>query len=123
MEDKIKICIVDDPNIVELYGAKLRSEGFEVVSASDGEEGLELIKKEMPNLILLDVMMPKKDGISVLEDLAKSEDHSKIPVIILSNVSDDETATKVGEFSTHFYVVKALTTPQKIVGLIREVLH
>lgn len=119
----MKICIVDDdPNIVELYGAKLKSEGFEVISASDGEEGLELIKKEMPDLVLLDIMMPKKDGLSVLKDLRNSEEISRIPVIVLSNVSDDETATKIGEFSTSFFVVKSLTTPQKIVGLTKEAL-
>ena len=97
--------------------------GFNVVTASDGEEGLVLIKKEQPDLILLDIMMPKKGGISVLEDLEKDGNSYKLPVIILSNVSDDETATKVVEFSTHFYVVKALTSPKKIVGLIKEALH
>ena len=94
-----------------------------MISASDGDEGLALIEKENPDLILLDIMMPKKGGLEVLAELEKNEKTSKIPVIILSNVSDDETATKVGEFSADFYVVKALTSPEKILGLVREALR
>jgi DNA-binding NarL/FixJ family response regulator len=63
-----------------------------------------------------------KDGIGVLVDLKNDVKLAKIPVIILSNVSDDKLVEKVGEFSTHFYIVKSLTSPQKIAGLIKETL-
>ena len=122
-EEKKTICIIDDdPNILEIYGFKLKNEGFRVITAMDGEKGIELIKSDKPDLILLDIMMPIKNGLSVLEDLKKNSALSKIPVIILSNVSDNEIVEKVGEFSTHFYIVKSLTTPQKLVGIVKEAL-
>jgi DNA-binding response OmpR family regulator len=121
MEEIKKVAIIDDdPNIYEIYGTKLRNENFEVVGATDGESGLELVKKEKPDVILLDIMMPGKNGVEVLDALQSNPETLKIPVIILSNVSDEKVVKKVGEFSTHFYVVKALTTPQKIAGLVKE---
>jgi CheY-like chemotaxis protein len=120
--DKIAI-IDDDENIIEIFGTKLRSEGFQIVTASNGDSGLKMVAQEKPNLILLDIMMPGKNGTEVLDDLQKNPETSRIPVIILSNVSDEAVIKKVGQFSTHFYVVKALTTPQKLAGLVKEVLY
>jgi len=122
-EEKKMVCIIDDdPNILEIYGFKLKNEGFRVTTATNGEKGIELINSDKPDIILLDIMMPIKNGLSVLEDLKNDSTLSKIPVIILSNVSDNEIVEKVGEFSTHFYIVKALTTPQKLADLVKEVL-
>ena len=123
VEERKTVCIIDDdPNILEIYGTKLGNEGFEIITATDGEEGLVIIKSHCPNIILLDIMMPKKDGIGVLEELKNDIALAKIPVIILSNVSDNEIVKKVGEFSTHFYIIKSLTTPQKLAGLVKEAL-
>lgn len=123
LEEKKKVCIIDDdPNILEIYGTKLKNEGFDIITANNGEEGVALVKVGKPDIILLDMLMPKKDGIGVLQELQNNGAIAKIPVIVLSNVSDDETTEKIGEFSTHFYVVKAFTTPQKIAGLVKEVL-
>jgi DNA-binding response OmpR family regulator len=122
-EEKNMVCIIDDdPNILEIYGIKLKNEGFKVITAENGEKGIELITEKKPDIILLDIMMPVKDGIGVLVDLKNDVKLAKIPVIILSNVSDDKLVEKVGEFSTHFYIVKSLTSPQKIAGLIKETL-
>ena len=124
MREKDKVGIIDDdPNILEIFGKKLESEGFQIVTASDGKTGLEMVKREKPSIILLDIMMPEKNGVEVLNELQKNPETSRIPVIILSNVSDEAVVKKVGEFSTHFYVVKALTTPQKLTSLVKEALY
>ena len=123
MGEKKIVCIIDDdPNILEIYGLKLKNEGFEVTTTNNGEEGIETVKSHKPDIILLDIMMPIKDGIGVLEDLKNDSTLSKIPVIVLSNVSDNKIVDKIGEFSTHFYIVKSLTTPQKLVGIVKEVM-
>lgn len=121
MDNKSKIAIIDDdPNIIEIYGKKLEDEDFTIVSATDGEAGIKLVQQEKPDAILLDIMMPGKNGVEVLHELQSNSETTKIPVIILSNVSDEEVIKKVGSYTTHFYVVKALATPEKISNLVKE---
>ena len=121
---KRKICIVeDDDSIREIYSIELRKNGYEVVTATNGQEGLNLISQENPDLIMLDLKMPVMSGLEVLENLKKSERLSRIPVVVLTNVDDQESIKEVGKYETRFYIVKSLTTLQKIVGTVREVLH
>ena len=119
-----KICIIDDDaDIREIYSLSLKHKGFKVVLAVNGAEGLEVIKKEHPDVILLDIQMPVMDGLEVLKKLEKDPELSRIPVIMLSNVDDEEVFKEVGKFDTRFYLIKALTTPQKTMDIISEVLH
>jgi DNA-binding response OmpR family regulator len=121
---KKKICIVeDDDDIREIYSVKLLSEGYDVVTATNGEEGMYIINETRPDLILLDLMMPIKNGFEVLDELADNEELSSIPIIIFTNADDENSTKKVGKFDTRFYAIKALTTPQKLIGFVREVLH
>ncbi|MEI7891052.1 MAG: response regulator [bacterium] len=123
-QEKRKICIVEDDNdIREIYSMKLTSEGYDVSTAVDGADGLRVINETRPDLILLDLQMPVKNGIEVLEELKASKELSRIPIIILTNASDELTTKTVSEFETRFYIIKALTTPQKLAGVVREVLH
>lgn len=120
---KKKVCIVDDDaDLREIYSMTFNREGFDVVLAPDGEEGLKLIRAEQPDIILLDLHMPVKNGIEVLEELDHDKELSKIPVIVLSNIDHEEAFKKVGEFETRFYLIKSLTSPQKVVDYVREVL-
>jgi DNA-binding response OmpR family regulator len=122
--EKKKVCIIDDEDYIrEIYTVKLESEGFVVVSAGDGEEGLELIRQEKPHIVLLDMQMPIKNGLDVLEEMKKDSEMNTIPVVILSNVDDEKSVMKVGEFETRFYLIKALNSPQKVVDIVREILH
>lgn len=119
-----KVCIVDDDAAIrEIYSVKFMAEDFDVISARDGQEGIDIIAREHPDIILLDIQMPIKDGFEVLRELAADQVLRKIPVIILSNVDDEQTFRKVGEFSTHFYLIKSLVTPQRVVDTVREVLR
>lgn len=124
IETRQKICIVeDDDDIREIYSLKLQEVGYEVVSAINGEEGLKVISETKPDLILLDLMMPVKNGFEVMEELKKDPELSAIPIVVLTNADDDKSIRNVGQFDTRFYIVKSLTTPQKLVGVVREVLH
>ncbi|MBP9698217.1 MAG: response regulator [Candidatus Moranbacteria bacterium] len=127
MEEEIwakkKVCIVDDdPSVREIYLMKFNQEGFDVSLATNGEEGLQVIRKERPDIILLDLQMPVKNGVEVLAELHQDAELRKIPVIVLTNIDNEDSFKEVGKFETRFYLVKSLTTPQKAVDYVREVL-
>lgn len=120
---KKKVCIIDDdPDLREIYLTKFNQEGFDVSLAVNGEEGLRTIREKHPDIILLDLQMPVKNGIEVLQELDKDEAFSKIPVIVLTNIDNEEAFKEVGKFETRFYLIKSLTTPQKAVDYVKEVL-
>jgi two-component system, OmpR family, phosphate regulon response regulator PhoB len=84
-----RILIVDDePDIVTFLSAVLEENGYTSLSAKDGVEGLEILRKERPDLILLDLMMPKKSGITLFQELRKDPEMSTIPVIVVTGVSE-----------------------------------
>ena len=122
---KQTVCIIDDdPNIQEIYRVKFTQEEFDVHVAGNGEEGLSLVRQKKPDIILLDLQMPVKDGIETLRELKNDAALSQIPVVVLSNQDDEQAFKEVGKLdATRFYLVKALTTPQKAVSIVREVLH
>ena len=119
-----KVCIVeDDPMIQEIYQTALETEGYKVIQAFDGEEGLALIKKEMPDIALVDIMMNKKDGICLIKDLQKDPQLVAIPVIIITNRSDEKTMEEAGKLNTKFYLEKSLFKPKDIVEYVKEALY
>ena len=122
--NKQKVLIIDDDNdIREIYRLKFSQEEYDVLTAVDGEEGLKVIREKKPDVILLDLLMPVKNGMEVLAELQEDEQLSRIPVVVLSNIDDETSFKKVGKFETRFYLIKALTTPQKAVDVVREILH
>lgn len=119
-----KICVIDDDvNLREIYLLSLNRDNFDAVLARDGEEGLRIVREQKPDAIVLDLQMPKKNGFEVLAELAADEKLRNIPVIILSNADDEASFKRVGQFETHFYLVKALTAPQKVTKILREVVR
>lgn len=121
--EKKKVCIIDDdPDIREIYLMKFNQEGFDVSLAINGEEGMKVIREKKPDIILLDLQMPVKNGTEVLAELNDDEELRKIPVIVLTNIDNEDAFHKVGKFETRFYLIKSLTTPQKAVDYVREVL-
>ncbi len=94
MSDKQLILVVDDDtDRVEALAMKLESENFEVAKAYDGIEGLEKVKAERPALIILDVMMPRKDGYQLCDELKNDEEYKEIPIILLTAVADAVSST------------------------------
>lgn len=92
-ENKLILVVDDDPDLVEAVGMKLESEGFRVSKAYDGVKAWEKIKEERPALIILDVMMPKKNGYEVCEELKNDPDYKDITVVLLTAVGEAVTST------------------------------
>jgi len=117
-----KILIIDDePNIVMVVTSRLKAAGYEVVNAVDGKEGLEKAKKEMPDLIILDLMLPKIDGYTVCRMLKFDANFKQIPVIMFTaraQAADKQTGTHVGADA---YITKPFE-PQTLMGEIRRLL-
>lgn len=94
MSDKKLILVVDDDtDLVEMISMKLESENFQVAKAYDGVEALDKIKEEKPALVILDVMMPRKDGYALCDELKKSDEYKDIVVVLLTAVTDAISST------------------------------
>lgn len=118
-----KILIVeDDPLISRMYQTVFQFEGFEVNMARNGEQGLEVLKKHKPTLILLDIMMPTMSGIDVLKELKSDPKYRNIPVVVLTNLSGMEDAEKAIELGAVKFIVKSDNKPKQIVAQIKEIL-
>ena len=95
MNDKKKILVIDDePDFAAIVQSNLKKEGFEVEVAYDGVEGLEKVKQNPPDVIVLDVMMPEKDGYEVCSELKNDEKYENIPIIMLTAVADHVGSTR-----------------------------
>jgi DNA-binding response OmpR family regulator len=120
----MKILIVEDEEILtKTINEKLISEGFETYTAYDGIQGLDLALKFHPDLILLDLLMPKLDGLSMLKRLREDSWGSKAKVIVLSNLSDPRPITKgvdIGLNNVAMYMVKTNWTLNEMVDKIKE---
>lgn len=118
-----KVLIVeDDPLMSRMYQKIFTFEGYEVEMASDGEEGFEKAKLVKPTLIMLDVMMPKMNGLQVLDKLKLDLDTKSIPVIMLTNLAgqqDAETAMAKGAVK---YIIKSEYEPKQVVSMVKEIL-
>lgn len=114
--------IEDDHDLQYIYKLKLEREGFEVVTASNGVEGLERVKAFMPDIILLDLMMPVMNGADMLAHMRSEEWGSDIRVIILTNISKDEAPQALRFLHVDRYIVKAHHTPTQVVSIAKEIL-
>ena len=118
---KQKILIIEDEqSLTELLAAKLRKEGYEVATAGDGEEGYGKIGSWKPDLILLDIVMPKMDGYEVLEKL--SGDGNKIPVIIISNSGQPVEIEKTKKLGAVDHLIKTEFSPLDVLRKVRDCL-
>jgi DNA-binding response OmpR family regulator len=119
-----KILIVEDDRFLrELIARKLRNEGYEVLEAVDGEEGLKKIKEEKPDLILLDLILPGIDGFEVLAKTKEDPNVAQIPVIILSNLGQREEIERGLKLGAIDYLIKAHFTPGEIIEKIKNILR
>ncbi|OGW68814.1 MAG: hypothetical protein A2036_00345 [Omnitrophica bacterium GWA2_50_21] len=118
-----KILIVDDePNIVAVVSARLKGNGYEVIEAQDGVSGLELAKKEKPDLIILDLMLPKLDGYKVCHLLKKDGRYSGIPIILFTAKAQEEDKRMGEEAGADAYVMKPYDS-KVLLAQIQELLE
>jgi CheY-like chemotaxis protein len=120
MSNGKKIVIVEDDFFVrDLYERQLKKEGFDVVVAVDGEEGTKKIIGEVPDLILLDLMLPKVNGQDVLKAIKGNPETKNIPVIILTNLGQDEIIKQCFDLGANSYLVKSAYTPNQVVSEVK----
>jgi CheY-like chemotaxis protein len=120
---KKKVLIVEDDNFVaEVYSTKLLEMGHEVIITQNGEEGLNMLKENLPDLILLDIIMPVMGGIEMLEEIKKREEWKKIPVILLTNIGEKDSIQKAQNLGVQDYLIKSHFTPAEVIEKIDAVL-
>ncbi len=123
MEKKTKILIVeDDEFLANIYQTKFEIEGFKVILAPDGEIALKLAKSKLPEIILLDILLPKLDGFAVLRELKKQAETKNIPIILLTNLGQKEDVQKGLNLGAVDYLIKAHFKPSETVDKVRKVL-
>ncbi len=115
----MKVLIIDDEKaLLTMYQDKMKTEGFEVVTAVDGEEGLDKAITTKPDVILLDIIMPKLNGLDVLKQFKASDETKDIPVYLLTNIPE-VSAKKGEELGAAGYLFKAETEPSKLVDFLK----
>lgn len=114
-----KILLVEDEEImIGLLQRKLTQEGYEISVARDGEEGLKTMKEIKPDLILLDIIMPKMGGLEVMEEMAKDEELKKIPVIVISNSGQPVELDRAQKLGAKDWLIKTEFDPQEVVDKV-----
>lgn len=116
------LLIEDDLILIEMYQKKFENEGFEVSTAYNGEEGLEKMKSLQPDLVFLDIMMPKLNGLQMLYIVKADENLKKIPIVVLTNVFSDIDTQMFKEAGVAGYLVKSDVNPDQVVEKARQVL-
>lgn len=119
---KTILIVEDDPLMSRMYQKIFTFEKYEVHTASNGEDGLEKARKLRPTVMLLDIMMPKMNGLQVLEKLKSDPDTKDIPIVMLTNLAgekDAETALMKGAVK---YIVKSEHDPKQVVKMVKEII-
>ncbi|NMB69902.1 response regulator [candidate division WWE3 bacterium] len=116
-----KILIAEDEKpIRDILETKLQAAGFETICCSDGEECVALINSNKPDLILLDIIMPKKDGLEILKEISKTDWVKNVPIIVLSNKSDYNTQHEAWYYGVKVYLVKAETSLEDVLSRVKQ---
>lgn len=117
------VCAEDDKMISTSLVEGFTEAGFEVSAAFDGEEALAKIKEVKPDVVLLDIMMPKLDGLGVVWEMKSHNDISRTPVVMLTNLSDPATISKILEAGVTDYLLKSEQSIDQIIDKVKEVMN
>lgn len=121
MEEAKTILLVDDDvTLREMYEERLKVEGFIITQAANGEEAIKLAKENKPQIVLLDIMMPKVNGFDVLKDLKADPTTKDIPVIVLSALIQDVDRVEGKKLGAVDYIVKSETMPGEVIAKIKK---
>lgn len=122
MAKKKLLLIEDDPFIVKMYRKKFEEIGLTFREAGDGEAGIKLAKEEKPDVILLDIVLPNKDGFQILKTLKTDKILENIPIIMLTNLGQKEEVEKGLQLGAQDYLIKAHFTPSEVVNKVKKIL-
>jgi len=117
------VLVEDDPFLAEIYVLRLEREGFKVLHARSGEEGLKNVLETKPSLVLLDLVLPKMDGFSVLKEIKANAATRAIPVVILTNLGEESDVAKGKKLGAADYFIKAHLTPSEVAQKVKQLLN
>ena len=118
-----KIAIIEDDAVIsQMYRMKFEADGFEVQLANNGKRGVAMVENFLPDLILMDLQMPEMNGAEALAAIRKEKWGKDIPVIILTNLGQEESPKEIKNLGIHSYIVKAELTPRQVVQRVTEAL-
>ncbi|MEK7620931.1 MAG: response regulator [Patescibacteria group bacterium] len=118
-----KIAIIEDDGVIrQMYRMKFEGEGFEVETAENGRDGVDLVQHMKPDIILLDMHMPEMDGATALSKIRNEPWGKDIPVIVLTNLGEEESPKNLRALGIKGYIVKADFTPRQVVARVKDVL-
>lgn len=119
-EEAKKIMVIEDDRFLSsLIKARLEKDGFTVIQAFDGEEAMQLLKADKPNLVILDLIMPKVTGFEVLQMISITPGFEGVPVVILSNLAQDSDIEKARQLGAKEYFVKVKISIDDLIGKIK----
>lgn len=122
MVELIKVLIVEDnPFMMRMYGRYFQSAGFAVVTANDGIEAVQTATEQRPQIILMDVMMPKQNGLDALKALKADAQTKDIPVVMLSAYEEDDLMQAALQAGANRYLLKGSLEPDAVVAIISEI--
>lgn len=123
-KDKIKILLVEDDSfLLGMYATKFEMENFKLITAEDGEKAVRAALKELPDIILLDIILPKQNGFEVLRQLKADQSTANVPVILLTNLSQKDEIEQGLKLGAEDYLIKAHFMPSEVVEKIKKVLN
>lgn len=119
---KSVLLVEDDPFLIDIYTTKLKEVGFSVTVVSDGKRVFKKIKEKIPDLLLLDIVLPNVNGWEILREIKKDDKLKNLKVVILSNLSEKEEVEKGLKFGAVKYLIKSHYTPSEVVEEIKKIL-
>jgi len=118
-----KVLVIEDDNILQkAVKESLEDAGFEVGQAFDGQKGLSMVRSEKPDLIILDLILPKKDGWSVLKEIKKDEEIKDIPVLIFTVYEKEDSIAECVELGVKGYFFKSSYSLEEIIKRVKEII-
>lgn len=122
--NKKKILIVEDDFFIrDLYEIEAKRAGYDVITAADGQEGVDMAKKVIPDLLLIDLMLPKMDGISIIKNLKVFSEFANIPCLIITNLEDETKEREAKAAGAAAYMLKIRFTPEMVIQAIKTHLN
>lgn len=122
-ETSKKIVLIEpDDFLADIYSAKFLQEKFNVKRAADGLQGLKIIEREKPDVIILDILLPKKDGFEVIKELKQNSNSKKIPIFVLTNLGQKTDVDQALALGAQGYFIKAHFVPSEIIMKIKKIL-
>lgn len=120
----MKVLVIDDEKgILKMYGDYLTMNGIEVLQASDGATGIKIAKEQKPDVIFLDIIMPRYNGLDVLKEMKAQPEIQKIPVFLLTNLPAEGSSEKAKEYGASGYLVKAQYEPKMVLSIVQNAVN